>query len=435
MKRIFVAIAAVVAAIASFAGNYPDRSDGLWVAVPNHADWIYDCGENAEVEVQFYHYGIPADGLTVEYELADDLMDADKTGKLTLKNGRAKLNIGSMSRPGFRDLRLKTQIDGDRFDHHVKVGFSPDKIEPFTSMPDDFDAFWDAQKAELAKYPLKYDIKRIDKYCTDKVETYLVKLYLNARKQAVYGYLMMPKGAKPGSCPIALCPPGAGIKTIKNIENQMEYAENGFIRFATEIHGLNPEMSEEEFDEITRAFNGRENGYLTNGLDDRDNFYMKRVYLSLIRSIDFLTSLPEWDGKNVAIQGGSQGGALAIVGAALDPRITLCVANHPALADMARFKHNEADGYPHYSHMKSMDTPEKLSTMRYYDVVNFARRLRVPLYMTWGYNDNTCSPTTSYAVWNVVTSPKESLLTPINEHWTSSMTNTRQIRWIKDHLK
>ena len=64
--------------------------------------------------------------------------------------------------------------------------------------------------------------------------------------------------------------------------------------FEMEIHGLNPEMSEAEFKEISNAFNGRENGYLSNGLDNKDNYYMRRVYLACVRSIDFLTSLPEW---------------------------------------------------------------------------------------------------------------------------------------------
>lgn len=418
----------------AFSGNYPDRSDGLWVAVPDHADWLYRCGEPATIEVQFYEYGIPADGLTVDYEIADDLMPADKSGTITLKNGRASLNIGTMKRPGFRDLRLKAKIGDRKFDHHVKVGFSAEKIEPYTKMPKDFDLFWETNKAELAKFPLKYEMTPVEKYTTDRVNTYLVKLYITPQKQAVYGYLMIPAGAAPGSCPAVLCPPGAGIKTIKNIDDQMEYAENGFIRFATEIHGLNPEMTEEQFGEITRSFNGRENGYLSNNLDNRDNYYMKRVYLSLIRSVDFLSQLPEWDGRNMAIQGGSQGGALSIVGAALDPRITLCVANHPALADMARFRLNEADGYPHFSRINGSDTDDKVATMAYYDVVNFARRLNVPLYMTWGYNDNTCPPTTSYAVWNVVTSPKEALLTPINEHWTSKATNTAQIYWLKSKI-
>lgn len=105
---------------------------------------------------------------------------------------------------------------------------------------------------------------------------------------------------------------GAGIKTIKEPLRHKYYAEQGCIRFEFEIHGLNPEMTDEEFKEISNAFNGRENGYLTNGLDSRDNYYMKRVYLACVRGIDFLTSLPEWDGKNVIAQGGSQGGALAL---------------------------------------------------------------------------------------------------------------------------
>lgn len=106
-----------------------------------------------------------------------------------------------------------------------------------------------------------------------------------------------------GACPVVLCPPGAGIKTIKAPLRHKYYAEQGCIRFEMEIHGLNPEMSEAEFKEISNAFNGRENGYLSNGLDNKDNYYMRRVYLACVRSIDFLTSLPEWDGKNVIVQG------------------------------------------------------------------------------------------------------------------------------------
>ena len=163
---------------------------------------------------------------------------------------------------------------------------------------------------------------------------------------------------------------------------------------------------------------------------------MKRVYLACVRCIDFLTFLPQWDGKNVITQGGSQGGALSITTAALSPKVTACVANHPALSDMAGYKAGRADGYPHFfTKGEGMDTPEKLRTMAYYDVVNFARRLTVPTYITWGYNDNTCPPTTSYAVYNVITAPKEALITPINEHWTSEDTERGHLVWIKKHLK
>ena len=104
------------------------------------------------------------------------------------------------------------------------------------------------------------------------------------------------------------------------------YAENGFIRFEIEIHGLDPRIPTETFNEISRGFNDANGGYLSNGLEDKNRYYMRHVYQGLVRCIDFLTSLREWDGKNVAVQGGSQGGALAIIAAGLDSRVTQCVA-------------------------------------------------------------------------------------------------------------
>ena len=163
---------------------------------------------------------------------------------------------------------------------------------------------------------------------------------------------------------------------------------------------------------------------------------MKKVYLACVRAIDYLTSLPEWDGKNVIAQGGSQGGALAMVAAGLDERVTACAANHPALSDMAGYKANRAGGYPHlFTKFDGMDTPEKLKTLEYYDVVNFAKLIKVPVFMTWGFNDDVCPATTSYIAYNVLDTEKEALITPVNEHWISETTRYRIMEWIKENLK
>ena len=92
-------------------------------------------------------------------------------------------------------------------------------------------------------------------------------------------------------------------------------------------------------------------------------------------------------------------------------------------------------GYPHFNRMNGMLTPEKINTMAYYDVVNFARYVKAKTRLTWGYNDNTCPPTTSYAVWNTLKCEKESLITPINEHWTSEDTEYGHMEWLKKNLK
>lgn len=434
MKQLYLVACLLISVLSATAENYPYRNDALWVTLPNHANWLYKTGEQATVEVQFYKYGIPQDGVTVSYAIGGDMMPSDTNGTVVLKSGKATISIGTMKQPGFRDCRLTAIVDGKTYEHHVKVGFSPEKLLPYTAMPADFLEFWNQAKTEQAKFPLKYTKKYVAEYSTDKVECYLVKVELNQGGQCVYGYLSYPK--QEGKYPVVFCPPGAGIKTIKEPLRRKYYPEEGLIRFEIEIHGLNPEMSEQTFKEISNAFNGKENGYLTNGLESRNNYYMKRVYLACVRCIDLLTSLPQWDGKNVIAQGGSQGGALALITAGLDNRVTACVANHPALSDMAGYKAGRAGGYPHlYRNSVDMDTPEKLKTLSYYDVVNFAKQVKADTYITWGFNDNVCPPTTSYIVYNVLNCPKEALITPINEHWTSDDTEYGHLQWIKRHLK
>ena len=417
------------------AENYPYRADYLWVTVPDHADWLYRIGEKASVEVQFYKYGIPRDGV-VQYDVANDMLEADSHGSVALKGGRARIEMGTRRDPGFRDMRLRLEVDGVTYTHHVKLGFGVDRIRPFTQEPADFQQFWQDNIAEAERFPLTYTKEVAKEYCTDKIDCYLVKLMLNS-SQCVYGYLFYPKDAKPGAHPVVLCPPGAGIKTIKEPLKRRYYAEQGCIRLETEIHGLDPRLPEDKFAEISAAFNGRENGYLENGIDSRERYYMKRVYLSLIRALDLLTSLPEWDGRNVIVQGGSQGGALALVAAGLDPRVTQCIVNHPALADMAGYSEpGRTGGYPHMHRISgNVLTPNNINTLAYYDVVNFARHIKAEVYMTWGYNDDTCPPTTSYAVWNTLNSPKEALITPVNEHWTSEATERGQCDWLLRHLR
>jgi cephalosporin-C deacetylase-like acetyl esterase len=417
------------------AENYPHKSDYLWVTVPNHADWVYQIGEEAEVEVQFYKYGIPRDG-EVTYSIGTDLLDADMQGTAHLKGGRCVIKMGTAHTPCFRDLRLTLKLDGTVYQHHVKVGFSPEKIRPYTQEPKDFHAFWEDSKREAQAYPMKVTKEHVKEASDERTDCYLVRIELNRQHQAMYGFLMMPKDAKAGSCPVVLTPPGAGIKRIKDLTAHDAYAEKGMIRFMVEIHGLNPLMPEAYYEDVRGAFDNRVKGYLYQGLDHRDHYYMKHVYLGLMRCLDFLTSLPEWDGKNVITQGGSQGGALALITASLDQRVTLCVANHPALSDMsAAIDPTRTHGYPHFTTREGMLTEAHLRTLPYFDVVCFAPYIKAKTFMTWGYNDNTCPPTTSYTVWNLLQCEKESLVTPINEHWASDATKQRQVQWVLENIK
>ena len=410
------------------AENYPYRSDYLWLTVPDHADWLYKTGERAKVEVTLCKYGIPQN-VTVDYEIGPDEMPPTDKGCVQLKGGRATIDMGTMKQAGFLDLRLRATVNGQPTEHHVKVGFSPEQLKPYTKNPQDFDDFWAKNLEQARKTPVTVSVEPAPQYTTDDVDALLVKLRTDKR-HSIYGYLTKPK--RVGKYPVVMTPPGAGIKTIKNVND--DYCRQGLIRLMIEIHGLNPTLSDDTFQEISSTFSD-ENGYVQNGLDDRDNSYLKHVYVACVRAIDYLTTLPEWDGQNIIVQGGSQGGALSLITAALDKRVTACVANHPALSDVAGYQDGRAGGWPHMNRQHNMLTPQKVQTLQYYDVVNFARRIECPVYLTWGFNDNVCPPTTSYIVWNLITAPKESLITPINEHWTTSGTNQLQIEWIKKHLR
>lgn len=417
--------------LTAFAENYPYRSDYLWVTVPDHADWLYKTGEPATVKVQLLHYGQPAAGATVTYNIADDMMPDGPMQTLTLdSDGSATIGIGTMTKPGFRDLRLTANLDDKPTSHHVKLGFSPDRLEPYVGEPSDFTSFWDKAVAEDRKVPLEYTSEPAPQYTTEKMTCQLVKLRLAPENHYMYGYLFIPRGD--GKYPAVFCPPGAGVKTIKEPLRHRYYGENGMIRAEIEIHGCHPEMDAEGFKEA----NKEKGKYLEMGMDDPDSYYMKDVYLGCRRWLDLLTSLPQWDGKNLFTQGGSQGGALAITTAALDPRVNGCVANHPALSDMTGYLGDKAGGYPHHFRKDAAEaTPDKIKTLEYYDVVNFAKHLKCPVRMTWGFNDNTCPPTTSYEVYNVITAPKEALITPVNEHWTSERTEYGHYEWIRDHIR
>lgn len=417
------------------AENYPYRSDFLWITNPNNSDWLYKTGEKATVEVQLYKYGVAVTA-DINYEIAPDMLEATSKGSVKMKDGKVNIPIGTRKTPGFLDLKLTANVDGMKTSHHVKVGFDVENIQPFTKMPSDFTQFWQQTVAEARKTPISFTRELAKEYCTDKIDCWLVKVKID-NSHSMYGYLTMPKNVQKGKHPVVLCPPGAGIKTIKEPLRHRYYAEEGMIRFEIEIHGLDPRWSDSDFKAVSSAFGSKENGYLVNNISSREFYYMRHVYAGMVRCIDFLTSLPEWDGVNVAVQGGSQGGALALITAGLDPRVTLCVANHPALTDMAAYSEKgRTGGYPHFNRNPAgILTPQVIKVLEYYDVINFCRQIKCPVRMTWGYNDSTCPPTTSYAAWNVLSCPKEPFVTPINEHWTSETMERQHMEWIKAKLK
>ena len=266
--------------------------------------------------------------------------------------------------------------------------------------------------------------------CTENVNVYQVNIQNYRPGTRLYGILCIPK--KEGKYPAILRVPGAGVRAYAG---DIATAEKGFITLEIGIHGVPVNMDPSVYNNLMA---GALAGYWNYNLDDKDRFYYKRVYLGCVRANDFLVQLPQYDGSNLGVVGGSQGGALSIITAALDSRVKFLAAFFPALSDLTGYLKGRAGGWPHLFDKNSLafnNKKDKIETAGYYDVVNFARLLKVPGMYSWGFNDETCPPTSMYAAYNVITSPKELFIAQETGHWTYPEQGEKLSNWLVSKLK
>ena len=249
---------------------------------------------------------------------------------------------GTMNAPGFLRLVATAEIDGRTYRGVGTAGFAPERIQPTQMNPPDFDSFWEAERARLAALPIDAKWTPLPDYGTADVDCSQINLQnvgLTAGTSRLYGILCMPRA--PGKYPAMLSVPGAGVRPYRGLP---EIAARGLITFQIGIHGIPVIQPQEVYDSLA---SGGLSGYPTFGLDSRERYYYRRVYTGTLRANDFLTSLPQWDGRNLGVTGGSQGGALAIVTAGLDRRVTRLAAYYPALSDVTGYLTQRAGGWPH----------------------------------------------------------------------------------------
>jgi cephalosporin-C deacetylase-like acetyl esterase len=428
-KRVALAIIVILCmAVAGAVHAQPQLTTVQVVVVPDKADWTYKNGEKVSFTATVRQYGNLLDGVDVRYEVREEKMKPLKSGTARLKNGSVVIPSEGMKHPGFLRCWVYADIDGKVFDGCGTAAFEPEKIAPTTETPDDFDAFWESAKAQLARIPMDVKMTLIPERCTEKINVYHVSLanYGNSR---LYGILCVPKSA--GTFPAILRVPGAGIRPYGGFTN---VAEKGIITFEIGIHGVPVTMETGVYGDLST---GALSGYPTFNLDDRDRYYYKRVYLGCVRALDFISSLPEFRGGKIAVTGSSQGGALTIVSAALDSRVGWIGVYCPALCDVTGYLHGRAGGWPHMfseSNITAHGKPDKIETSKYYDVVNFARKVRVPGFFSWGFNDTTCPPTSMYSAYNVIDAPKRLFLVLDARHWLYPEQVERTNAWLENKL-
>ena len=377
--------------------------------VPDHRDWTYQLGEVAHFRIFVTADSESIDHAVVSYTIAPDLMPGTAKTVAVPLDGLV-VDGGTMTDPGFLRCAVTTEVAGRTYHGVATAAYAPEKIVATQVVPADFDAYWQAQKDELAKVPVEPLLTLLPEACTDKVNVYHVSFRnvgpnWTAVPSRIFGILCEPKA--PGKYPAVLRVPGAGVRPYFG---DKDLAARGVITLEIGVHGIPVNLAQSVYDQLG---SGALNGYWAFDFDNKDTFYYHRIYLGCVRANDFLTSREMWNGKDLVVMGASQGGQLAIVTAALDPRVTGLSATHPAFCDVSAELHGRAGGWPHPFKPDPVSgqpahhaTPAKIETATYYDTVNFARRLKVPGFYIWGYNDTTCPPTSTFAAFNTITAPK-----------------------------
>ncbi len=406
------------------------------LVTPVSPTWTYPVGTPASFTVAVRRDGHPLPGVAVTLRCGAEMLPPTLTTEIVSAATPTVVEAGTMTGPGFLRCIGTALHEGRTYRGLGTAGFDPHTITPTVADPADFDAFWTEGKAHLARVPIAMTREPLPAYGAPGITVSHVSFQTVGLDPAglatsrIYGILCEPSA--PGTYPALLSVPGAGVRPYRGL---IAPCQHGVITLQIGIHGLPVTLDPTVYAGLGA---GSLNRYFMNNVEDRDRFFFRRAYLSTVRANDVLTSLASYDGRNLGVVGGSQGGALAIVTAALDPRVTVLSSTYPALADLTGYLSNRAGGWPHFFHPTRpgpKPTPEALRTLPYYDVVNFARRVKAPGIYTWGYNDETVPPTSIFAAYNVITAPKTWMLALTTGHNTTPEQTGRLEAWMEEALK
>lgn len=362
--------------------------------------------------------------------------------------------------PGFYDLRVKVDKgEGKPVEGICTFGWKADEMAIADTRPKDFTTFWkdtlrryesipldlriesepqifnkeaiDSYNLQHAALPADYDPQG-QKY--EEVESYKIS-YAGPDGGRVYGWLAKPRG--PGPFPAMLVLPGAGFAARPR---PLEQARHGYVALDIQIHGQDVDL--EKYEKLP--------GYYDQWIfqPPRD-FYFQNVYLRATRAVEILTSLPEVKKDELVVVGGSQGGRLGLVVAALDQRVQAvvsCIANSPNdphrrwVAECNGKNGTPENPAPKSNGMSLTGPPpfvkdEAGTCWAYYDPMNFAPDIRCPVLMNAGLIDPVSPP---YSIWaaflRIGTPDKKMVPLPGLAHDWSPEFDRQAWRWLADRL-
>ncbi len=157
------------------------------------------------------------------------------------------------------------------------------------------------------------------------------------------------------------------------------------------------------------------NGHIIRGLDQSaDDLLFRQIFLDTAQLGRIVMDMPEVDETRVGAMGGSQGGALTLACAALEPGVKKLAPVYPFLCDykrvwdmdLAKEAYAELKNYFRQFDPRHEREEEIFRKLGYIDLQNLVKRIQGEVFMNVGLMDSVCPPSTQFAAYNKINAKK-----------------------------
>ena len=291
------------------------------------------------------------------------------------------------------------------------------KYKPERSEPKDFDAFWARTLAESRAFPLDARFELVETGMT-LVDTYDVT-FNGYGGQSIKGWLLLPHTfTGPLPCVVEYTGYGGGRG---HPHDWMLFPSAGYACLAMDVRGQGSSWRVGHTPDFEPEGSGPNYpGFMTRGVQQPETYFYRRLFTDVVRAIETARSHPAVNPQRIAVNGGSQGGGMALAASGLVPDLSAVMTDVPFLCHFRRAVILvDTDPYHEIGRYLSQNRDHieaVFNTLDYFDGVNFSARANAPALFSVGLMDMTCPPSTVFAAYNHYTGEKKITVWPFNQH-------------------
>jgi cephalosporin-C deacetylase len=310
------------------------------------------------------------------------------------------------------------------------VAYRPDVREPA-----DFDAFWARTLQEAREHDLDVQTKEVDTpYTTVTVHDVSFAGFDGDRVRA---WFTVPRAGAGADTPLPAVVEYIGYNGGRDLPGErLHWASAGYAHLLVDTRGQDGGSGGGGATPDPHGSGPSAPGFMTRGIDHPDTYFYRRVFTDAVRAVEAVRALPGVDPTRVAVQGVSQGGGISLAVAGLAGDLVAALPDVPFLCHFARaLDICDKDPYREITRYLSVHRDQvesALTTLSYFDGVNFARRASAPTLFSVALMDLICPPSTVYAAYNHYAGSRRDIeVYAYNDHeGGQSHQRHAQIRWL-----